>query len=287
MIPYPFEYQRAGSVQEALTLLQRHDNARLLAGGHSLIPAMKLRLNAPSVLIDVTGIGELAGITERDGQLHVGALTTHRTVEHSDLVRQKCGVLAEAAALIGDPQVRNRGTIGGSLAHADPAADYPALVLGLGATVHVAGPSGVRSIAADDYFTGLFATALGEGEMITGVRFPILGAGTGAAYAKFANPASKYAVVGVAARVTVQGGICTEARVGVTGAAACAFRARSVEQALTGNPLGAQAIADAVAGMVQAGDLMSDLSSSAAYRAHLCEVMTRRALTTAAGRAGA
>lgn len=286
MIPYAFDYARAGSVEEALTLLAGNDEAKLLAGGHSLIPAMKLRLSAPSMLIDVSGIAELAEIHEEDGQLHVGALVTHRMVETSDVVRRNCGVLAETAVQIGDPQVRNKGTIGGSLAHADPAADYPALVLALGAMIHVSGTSGSRSIAADDYFQGLFTTALREDEIITRISFPVLSAGDGAAYAKFANPASRYAVVGVAVKVTVDGGACTAARVGVTGAAASAFRATNVEQALTGQVLSEQTISRAVADMVDSSDLLSDLSGSAEYRAHLCSVMAKRALMQAAERVG-
>jgi carbon-monoxide dehydrogenase medium subunit len=287
MTPYAFDYAQAGSVQDALSLMDRHgDGAKLLAGGHSLLPAMKLRLSAPAVLIDVNGIDELRQISADGGHLHLGALVTHRMVEYSDVVRAKCPVLAEAVSLIGDPQVRNRGTIGGSLAHADPAADYPALVLALGATIEVAGASGRRTIAARDYFVGMFTTALQPKEMITKVSIPVLEAGSGAAYAKFANPASRYAVVGVAALVQVDGqGRCTAARVGVTGAAPSAFRAEKVEQALVGQALDAQAVGQAVAGMVDPADLMSDLSGSADYRAHLCAVMAKRAILDAAARA--
>ncbi len=286
MIPYAFEYTRAGSVDEALALLADHDNARLLAGGHSLIPAMKLRLSSPSMLIDLSDIGELSQITATDTALHVGALATHRAVETSDVVQTACTVLAEAAGGIGDPQVRNKGTLGGSLAHADPAADYPALVLALNAAITVAGPSGTRIIPAHDFFVDLFTTALADGEMITEVVFPVLRAGTGAAYAKFPNPASKYAVVGVAAWVEVdEQGMCTGARVGVTGAASHAFRASNVESALSGKPLDEQTIAAAVANMVDPADLLSDLSASDEYRAHLCSVMAKRAITTATERA--
>ena len=286
MIPYAFEYTRAGSVDEALALLADHDNAKLLAGGHSLIPAMKLRLSNPSMLIDLSGIGELTQITATDAALHVGALVTHRAVETSDAVQAACNVLAEAAGGIGDPQVRNKGTIGGSLAHADPAADYPALVLALNAAIKVVGPAGQRIIPAQDFFVSLFRTALAEGEMITEVVFPALKARTGVAYAKFPNPASKYAVVGVAAWVEVdEHGICTGARVGVTGAASHAFRASNVEFELSGKPLNEPTITAAVANMVDPSELLSDLSASDEYRAHLCSVMAKRALTTAAERA--
>lgn len=288
MTPYPFEYARAGSVEEALTLLAGHDNAKLLAGGHSLIPAMKLRLNNPSMLIDVSGLSELSQISATDNALHLGALTTHRAVETSDVVKARCGVLAEAAGGIGDPQVRNKGTIGGSLAHADPAADYPALVLALNAAIKIVGPSGSRLIPGHDFFLDLFRTALRDDEIITEVVFPALRAGTGAAYAKFSNPASKYAVVGVAAWVEVDAhGMCTGARVGVTGAASHAFRASSVEFELSGKPLDEATIVAAVASMADPSEMLSDLSAGSEYRAHLCSVMAKRALTTAAARANA
>ena len=269
-----FDYARAGSLDEALTMLSEGGmNAKLLAGGHSLLPAMKLRLSMPSTLIDISEIEELSGVEERDGKLHVGALTTHRTLEYSDLAKAKCPALAELASHIGDPQVRNRGTIGGSLAHADPAADYPALVLALGANIEMAGRNGTRTVGADDFFTGMYETALEDGEIITRISFPVMGAGQGAAYAKFANPASRYAVVGESARVAV------------TGAAPTAFRVPDVESALSGTSLSDDDIARAVASMVDAGDMMDDLSGSAAYRAHLCEVQAKKAIRQAADQA--
>lgn len=284
--PYEFDYARATSVDEALSLLAKHgSDAKFLAGGYSLVPAMKLRLSAPSTLIDISGLKDLSYIEERDGFLHVGALTTHRTVEYSDVARQRCPVLNDLARAIGDPMVRNRGTIGGSLAHADPAADYPALVLALGCSIEVRGPDGTRSIAADDFFTGMFETALQEGEMITEIVFPTFDAGRGAAYAKSPNPASRYAVVGVAALVQVEDDACQWARVAVTGAAPSAFRVPDVEDELAGTALSDDDIASAVDGMVSAGDLMEDLSGSPAYRAHLCEVEAKRALRAAAEQA--
>ncbi|MDX1547791.1 MAG: xanthine dehydrogenase family protein subunit M [Rhodothermales bacterium] len=284
MTPYAFEYQRAASVAEAVQLLQQHGmDAKLLAGGHSLIPAMKLRLSAPQVLIDVSGIDELRGIRVEGDRLHIGAGTTHRAVEHSDEVRQHCAVLARTAAHIGDPQVRNRGTLGGSLAHADPSADYPAVVLALGATIHVAGPGGAREIAADDFFQGLFTTALQDGEIITRVSVPALTGGKRAAYAKFANPASRYAIVGVCAMLDVdRGPTVRSARIAVTGATAHAHRARSVEEKLAGQLVNEDTVAEAVAGMADGADLMSDLSASAEYRRHLVEVMTKKAILEAA-----
>ncbi|RMH49891.1 MAG: xanthine dehydrogenase family protein subunit M [Bacteroidetes bacterium] len=286
MSTYAFDYARAQSVDEALTLLAGHDGeARLLAGGHSLIPAMKLRLTAPTLLIDVSGLEDLAAVTLDGGHLAIGALTTHRAVETSELVRTHCPALAEAAAGIGDPQVRNRGTIGGSLAHADPAADYPALVLALDAEIEMTSRDGTRTVSADDFFVDMYTTALAAHEMITRVRIPVLGRGEGAAYAKFANPASRYAVVGVAAKVSLADGTCRAARVAVTGAAPKAFRATAVERRLAGRPLTEAVIAEAVRGLADPNELLSDLSGSAEYRAHLCEVMATRALREAAARA--
>ncbi len=279
-----FEYQRAASLDDAIAHLQSNgDGAKILAGGHSLIPTMKLRLNAPDVLIDLAGVSGLNTIEDGGDQIHVGAMATHRMVETSSLVQQKCGALADTASAIGDPQVRNRGTIGGSLAHADPAADYPAVVLALGASISVQGTGGSRNIAADDFFTGMFDTALGDTEIITKVSFPALRRGSGAAYAKFPNPASRFAVVGVAAFVSVdQSGTCTAARVAITGAAPSAFRATAMEQALVGSSLDAASIATACSNTPNEGDMLSDLSGSAKYRAHLCGVMAKRAIQAAA-----
>jgi carbon-monoxide dehydrogenase medium subunit len=286
MIPDNFEYLRANSVKDAISLLAQHgDDAKLLAGGHSLIPAMKLRLSSPATLIDVSGIRELGEIKKAGDKIEIGAFATHRSVERSETIKKNCAVLAEVAGKIGDPQVRNRGTIGGSLANADPAADYPALVLALNAEVHVEGKSGGRTIAADDFFTGLFETALQDDEMITKVTFPGTGKGTGAAYEKFPHPASRFAVVGVAAMVKVAGGKCTAARVGVTGAAPTPFRATDVENALIGKAMDEQTISGACSKVADPADLLSDLIASAQYRAHLCSVLAKRALIAAAARA--
>ncbi|MFQ5631193.1 MAG: FAD binding domain-containing protein [bacterium] len=286
MIPYEFDYIRATSVKNAVELLSASgDNAKLLAGGHSLIPAMKLRLSQASKLIDITGVGELTEISVSNGKVHIGALATHGAVENSDVVQKNCGALAEAAGQIGDKQVRNRGTIGGSLAHADPAADYPALVLALDAEIEASNANGSRSISADDFFTGMFETALQEGEIITKVSFPKQSKGTGAAYAKFPHPASRFAVVGVAVLVQVNGaGACTAARVGVTGAAPGAFRATGVENALVGTNLSEQDIETATQNVADPADLLSDLAGSGEYRTHLCSVMAKRAISAAASR---
>lgn len=282
MITYEFDYARAHSVDEALSLLAEHgDAATLLAGGHSLLPAMKLRLASPGTLIDISGLDELTGIRHDGGKLHIGAMTTHRMVEDSDLARHRCPILSDVAAKIGDPQVRNRGTIGGSIAHADPAADYPAVVLALGADLEMVGADGRRSVSADDFFTGMFETALKEGEILTRISVPVLDSGKVAAYAKFANPASRYAVVGVAVMLEMDGDTCQSARIAVTGAAPTAFRATDAENRLQGATLDAGTVADAVSGMADASGLLSDLSGSAAYRAHLCEVMAKRAIMQA------
>ena len=288
MIPSAFQYVRALSVEDALGHLAGSEHAAVLAGGHSLIPAMKLRLNDPSLLVDISRLDELAGIVVSGSSLSVGALATHRSVETSDAVRMHCAALSEVAAGIGDPQVRNRGTIGGSLAHADPAADYPAILLALDATVTARGPSGTRTVAAQDFFRGLFETALVAGELITHVTFPVLGEGEGAAYAKFSNSASKYAVVGVAAWVAIgSDGVCSAARIGVTGASPQPHRAANVEARLTGMRLDQASIALATEGFAPLRDMLRDLGASREYRAHLCTVMARRAVAAAVKRAAA
>ncbi len=282
MYPPSFRYYRASSLAEAISLLQREPEARLLAGGHSLIPAMKLRLAAPPALIDIGRVPELKGIRRQDGGWAVGAMTTHREIEFSDLP-----LLAEVAAHVADPPVRNRGTIGGSLAHADPGADYPAAVLALGATIVAVGPRGERSIPADQFFQGLFATALQPGEVLREVQVPALGRGSGWAYEKFPHPASGYAVAGVAAVVQAEGGVARQVRVGVTGAAASAFRARAVEEALTGRALDEGAVQAAVEGAFDPDQLLSDAFAPADYRVALCRALCRRALLRAWQRATA
>lgn len=283
-----FDYAKATSVDEALALMAEHgDDAKLLAGGHSLLPAMKLRLSMPGALIDISDLQDLSYVREDGDRIRIGALTTHATLEHSDLLKRRCPALAMLASHIGDPQVRNRGTIGGSLAHADPAADYPAIVLALDAEMTITSATGTRTVTADDFFTGMFETAVGSGELLTEVSVPAMSSGQGASYAKFENPASRYAIVGVAAMVQMDGGRCTAARVGVTGAASVVFRATNVEENLVGTALSGDAIATAVTGMADPSDLMEDLSGSQEYRAHLCEVMAKRALSEAAEAANA
>lgn len=286
MYPASFEYHRAATVEEAVGLLTRYkDDAKILAGGHSLIPMMKLRLAQPKHLIDIGRVGGLSGIKEEGGQFVLGALTTHFAVESNAAVRQKCAMLAEAAALIGDPQVRNYGTVGGSIAHADPAADWPAVLLALGAEVKAVGPKGARSINIDDFFKDLFTTALHADEILTEIRIPAGGHG-GAAYMKHPHPASRFAVCGVAAAVAVDGaGKCTAARVGVTGVGSRAVRAKGVEALLVGKALDAATVAAAAQKAADGIEINADLQGSVEYKAHLTRVYARRAIEKAAERA--
>ena len=281
MIPTAFEYQRATSLDDALARLQASSGGKLIAGGHSLVPLMKLRLSEPSVLIDVARIPGLSGIKEKDAKIEIGAATTHRDVAASSLLKQACPVIADTAIEIGDPQVRNRGTIGGSLAHADPAADYPATMLALDAEIHIKGPQGWRAVKASDFFQGLFTVDLAPNEIIAGVQFvPV----KSAAYAKLHQRASHFAIVGVAAAVDVKGGVFQSARVGLTGASTHATRLTAVEQALAGKPATKETIASASAAAT-VEELNSDIHASDEYRRAMVTVFTRRALEAALARA--
>ncbi len=281
MHPANFDYHRASSIDEAESLWKENSDASFLAGGHSLIPAMKLRLSDPGTLVDISGIDDLKGISRDGDTIRIGALTTHREVGSSDVVKDGCSALSEAAGMIGDPQVRNRGTIGGNVAHADPASDYPGILMALGATIVTSS----RSIVVDDFFTGLFETALNDGEVITEIQVPAIGASSGAAYTKFFNPSSRYAVVGVGALVSKSNGSCSSCRIGVTGAADHAFRASIAEETLQGSDLGDDAVAASAAKVADGQEMLSDLSASANYRTHLCGVMAKRAIVEAASRA--
>jgi aerobic carbon-monoxide dehydrogenase medium subunit len=283
MYPSAFSYQRATSLRNAVELLAREPDAKLLAGGHSLLPAMKLRLASPSTLVDLSGVSELRGIVREGDTIAIGALTTHREIEFSQELKASCPLLPEAAELIGDPLVRNRGTIGGSVAYADPAADFPASLVALGATFDIEGPKGRRSVAADDFFQGLFTTALQPGEVLATIHVPAMRARTGMAYEKFAHPASRYAIVGVAAVVMTSDGKCDLARLGVTGAGTHAMRLRDLETALVGKRLDEGTLAELCKRVIASDDLLSDQFASAEYRAHLVGVLARRALGRAAG----
>lgn len=289
MITHPFTYQAPATIEEAVRFLAGTTEAKVIAGGHSLLPLMKLGLAQPDTLIDLRRIATLGEIrTESDGTIAIGALTTHRTVSHDEAVRTKLAALAEAASMVGDLQVRGRGTIGGSLAHADPAADEPAPTLAFDAIIRTVGPQGRRDIPARDYFKGSFETALAANEIVTEIRFPAPPGRTGSAYAKFAHPASRFAVTGVAAVVTLKAdGTVERAGIGVTGAAAAAYRAAAAERALTGTKGDAKAIAEAAAKAADGITALSDLVASAEYRKHLVSVYTKRALERAIERARA
>jgi aerobic carbon-monoxide dehydrogenase medium subunit len=284
-----FDYYRAGSLAEAHRLLDEHPGARLLAGGHSLLPLVKLRMATPSALVDIGRVAELRGISRAGGSLRIGAMTTHAEIAGSEEVRTACGVLAEAAGGIGDPAVRNRGTIGGSLAHADPGADLPTVLTVLGAEVEIAEPSGVtRTMAIDEFLVGMMATALGPAEILTAVIVPALGSGQGAAYEKFAHPASRYAVVGAAALVTVQAGVCKTARVAAGGLVPRPTRLEAVEAALAGQPANAATAAAAAAKADDdlGEDVLGDLFASASYRRQVAATYVARAIARAIERAG-
>jgi carbon-monoxide dehydrogenase medium subunit len=282
MYPAQFEYHTPGSLKDAIALLGQHkDDAKLLAGGHSLIPAMKLRLAQPKHLVDLRKVPGLTGVREEGGVLVIGALATHFAVESSPVVKSKCPVLAATAGQIGDPMVRNLGTIGGSLAHADPAADYPAAIIACGAEMVAEGPKGRRTIKADDFFKGLLTTALAVDEILVEVRVPVCGPNVGANYQKFPHPASRFAVAGVAAVLTIQGGRVQKAGVGVTGAGSKAVRAKGVEAALTGQAPDAATIRAAADKAADGVDVQADLQGGEDYKRHLVRVMARRAIEAA------
>ena len=283
MIAQNFEYSAPASLNEALTLLDGGE-AKALAGGMSLIPLMKLRLAMPEQIVDISRIPGLNYIREDNGVLRIGATTTHYDVESSPLVRSRCPLLAEAATKIGDVQVRNRGTIGGSIAHADPAADYPASLLALEARVVLVTAKSERELPIADFFVDTFTTALEPGELIREVIVPLEDSSAGTSYQKVVQPASGFAIVGIAARVRKSGGRVTLARVGVTGLAGKPYRATNVEQALegtAGSPADIQKAAALVADGVEAN---SDLNGSAEYRKHLARVYTMRAVAVASSR---
>jgi carbon-monoxide dehydrogenase medium subunit len=287
MIPAPFEYHAPKTLEEALRLVERHgDEAKILAGGHSLLPLMKLRLATPRFIVDIGRLRGMSYIREEGGHIVIGALTTHVEVEHSELLQKKCAVLAETAGNIGDVQVRNRGTIGGSLAHADPAADYPATILALDAEMVVASSSGTRTIPARDFFVDMLTTQLRPGELLTQVRVPILPPRAGSAYCKLHQPASGFAIVGAAARLDVERSWkITAAAVGLTGLSPKAFRAAAVEKALVGKKASEKLLADAARHAAQGIEPLADLHASAEYRREMASVFTRRALERALARA--
>ena len=287
MVSSSFDYHAPTSVAEAVSLLSQHEgNAKLLAGGHSLVPLMKLRLAQPEVIIDLGKISSMAYIEEKDGNLAIGAMTTYAQIESSDLVQRRVPMLAEAAGMVADAQVRNMGTIGGSLAHADPAADLTAVVLVLGAQLITSSTGEHRTLGIDDFFVDLLMTALQPTEILSEILIPALAPHTGTAYAKFANKASHYAIVGVAAVVTLDSnGVCQEAKIGITGAGPKASRAAETEATLRGTRLD-DATIKAAAQTAGAGiDFLEDIHASGEYRAHLTAVFAERAIREAASRA--
>lgn len=286
MIAAQFDYVRANTLDEALTLLAQNEEAKILAGGHSLIPAMKLRLAQPPLLVDIGRIKDLCYVSQNNGQIRIGAMTTHYQIESSDLLKQICPLLPECASHIGDPQVRNKGTIGGSVAHSDPAGDWPAAIIALNAEIVAASKNGDRTIKADDFFIDLMTTALEPGEILREIRINVAPARTGTAYVKMHHPASGFAVVGVAASLTLGDNGCEHASVGVTGVSSKAYRAQGVEGALRGARLDGQTIANASSHASDGVDLNGDVFASDDYRRHLAQVYTRRALETAVKRAG-
>jgi carbon-monoxide dehydrogenase medium subunit len=281
MIPAPFEYHSPASLKEALDLLASREDAKLLAGGQSLVPLMKLRLAKPKHIVDLGGIPGLKSIKEEGDGISIGALATHAEVESSDLLRKRCPLLPQTAATIADVQVRNQGTLGGSLAHADPAGDFPAAILALDAQVKTVGPKGERWIKAEDFFFGLLMTALEPDEILTEVKVPVLEHAK-TAYLKAAQRASGFAVVGVAACLKLDArGACEKIAVGVTGVADKAYRAAEVERRLKGKRLDAKLIEEAAYEVCRSIDVIEDINGSKEYRTHLARVYTGRAIEAA------
>ena len=277
MIPQEFEYFAPPTLHDALELLGR-PGTRALAGGMSLVPLMKLRLAAPEILVDLRHIASLRSIRREGDFLHIGAMVTHYELESAPLIQQECPLLAATAAAIGDVQIRNLGTLGGSVAHADPAADYPAALLALEARIQLTGSSGLRELLFEDFVVDTFTTQLEPGELVTAVLVPIEESGTGVYYQKHAQPASGFPMVGVAVRVRQQNGSISFARVGVTGLSGKGYRARAVEDLLVGTA-GAEADLKNAAAVVAEGiEASADIHASAAYRAHLARISTERAL---------
>jgi aerobic carbon-monoxide dehydrogenase medium subunit len=284
MYPAKFEYAAPTSIEEAIGLLTDPE-AKILAGGHSLLPLMKLRLAQPKLLVDIARIPGLSYVRAEDGQVAIGAMTTYRQIEAAPEVHQRMPMLAECVHEVGDPQVRARGTLAGSVAHADPASDVPAAVLALGGTVRTVSGSGEREISFDEFFVDMLTTALQEGEIIREVRLQAHQPGAGGAYVKFDQPASHYALTGVAAVVSLDGNTIRSVRLGVTGVGPKAYRPVQIEQALTGQPATEDAVRAAVQPIVDGIDVLGDIHASPEYRSHLARVLARRAILKAAERA--
>jgi carbon-monoxide dehydrogenase medium subunit len=284
MYPARFEYLRASSIDDALALLGQHDDAKVIAGGHSLLPMMKLRLAQPATLIDIGRLAELRGIALQGDRVRIGALTRHAELASSATLREHCPLVAEAAAQIGDPQVRNRGTIGGNIAHADPASDLPAVLVATGATVHLRGADGSRSVTARDFFVDLLTTDLAANELLVAVEVPLLGKRSGSCYLKFEHPASGYAVVGAAASLRFEGGAIREAALAFNGVTATPLDAGDTVAPLVGTA-GDDAAIRSACETITAQDPLGDVFASGEYRVRLARVFGRRALIAARDRA--
>jgi carbon-monoxide dehydrogenase medium subunit len=282
MIPLAFDYEVAESVDHAIDLLGQHgDEAKLLAGGHSLLPIMKLRLAAPAVLVDLGRVEELQYVRDEGDHIAIGAMTRHTDVEHGELLQEQCGLLSYTASLVGDPQVRHRGTIGGSISHGDAASDLPSALLGLEGTFVIKGPGGERTVAAGDFFEDYLQTALAPDEVLTEIRVPKLGPNTGWSYKKFNRRAQDWAVVGVAAVVEMSNGSISSARIGLTNMGSTPLRATATEGALSGADT--SSVAEAASSAAEGTSPASDIAASAEYRRHLARVLTRRAVEEALG----
>jgi carbon-monoxide dehydrogenase medium subunit len=283
VIPSKFDYVKPSSVADAITALRDGgDDAKILAGGQSLIPVLRLRLATPSVLIDLGGIPELRGIREDGDRIAIGAMTAYYDVIRDDLVKQHVRLLAQATETVADGQVRHRGTLGGSLAHADPAGDLGAVALALDAELVIAGADGTRTVPASEFFVDYFTTAIGEGEILTEIRFPKY-TGWGSHYEKFNRTAQAWSMVAIAAAIRVEGGTIAEARVGLTNMGTTPIRATGVEQALVGQPATADAVRAAADHVTEGTSAPSDADAAADYREHLAKVLTGRAVLAAAG----
>jgi len=283
VIPLAFDYEVAESVDHAIELLGQHgDEAKILAGGHSLLPIMKLRLAAPTMLVDIGRISDLNYVRDEGDHIAIGALTRHADVEHNDVLHEHCGLLSYTASLVGDPQVRHRGTIGGSLSHGDAASDLPSALLALEGTLVLRGPNGERTVAAGDFFEDYLQTVLAPDEVLTEIRVPKLGPNTGWSYKKFNRRAQDWAVVGVAAVVEKSNGTIGAARIGLTNMGSTPVRASAAEGALSGAD--ASSVAEATSSADEGTSPSSDIAASSEYRRHLARVLTRRAVEEALGR---
>ncbi len=284
MIPAKFEYFKASSVNEAVSALENGgDDAKVIAGGQSLLPLLRLRLANPDLLVDVGGIAELRGVADRGDSLVIGSRTTHYELTRDPLIAEHCGLIAQAAGTVADPAVRHRGTLGGSLAHGDPAGDLPAVVLALGGQMLASGPGGDREISASDFFVDYLTTALGQDEVLTGVRVPKLGSDWGYRYEKFHRTAQAWAIVGVAALARRSNGHVAEARIGLTNMGAVPIRATAAEAAAAGAEASRAALSAAAAHAADGTEPPADLHGAPDYRRHLAQVLTGRALAAAAG----